>query len=152
MKLARAALDGMGCGHIHEDGEVCASGGALYLHGRCHPHAGSEVRYEDGTLTIRCRQCKRHVADVAVADDRPVRRGFCVWCQGGPADGWRYETLIEPEDVITLVPVPGRAGEFIRVLNLLPGDEPWPDAVAYERVRAVDLLDGECIYYQKEST
>jgi hypothetical protein len=76
---------------------------------------------------------------------------FCVWCQGGPANDWRYETLIEPDDVITLVPVPGREGQFMRVLNLLPGDEPWPDAVTYERVRSVEQIDGECIYYQVEA-
>lgn len=72
---------------------------------------------------------------------------YSVWCQGGPADGWRYETLIEPDDEITLVPVPNRDGEFIRVLKLLPGEEPWPDAVGYKRVREVEQFDGERIYY-----
>lgn len=72
MSLTQAELGKMGCGHVHADGEVCGNGGALYLHGRCHPGAGNEVRYADGTLTIRCRVCKGHVADVAVASGLPL--------------------------------------------------------------------------------
>jgi hypothetical protein len=79
------------------------------------------------------------------------RFGFVVWCQGGPADDFRYETLIEPDNEITLIPVPGRGGDFMRVLNLLPGDEPWPGAITYERVRLVEQIDGECIYYPKDA-
>lgn len=74
-----------------------------------------------------------------------------MWCQGGSANGWRYETLIEPDDVITVMPIPGRKGQFMRVLNLLPGEEPWPEssAVTYVRVRSVEQIDGECIYYPR---
>lgn len=86
-------------------------------------------------------------AQRAAIDATEAITHFCVWCQGGPANDWRYETLIEPDDTITLAPVPGREGEFIRVLNLVPGDEPWPDAVTYIRVRNVEQIDGECIYY-----
>lgn len=79
-----------------------------------------------------------------------MRQGFYVWCQGGPADDWGYETSIEPDDVITLIPDPRRTGAFVRVLNLLPGDTPWPDAVTYRRVRSVEQIDGECIYYPED--
>lgn len=66
---------------------------------------------------------------------------YVVWCQGGPANDWSYGTAIEPDDEITLIPVPQRAGEFIRVL---PGeDEPWPNAVTQ--------IDGECIYYPADA-
>lgn len=78
-------------------------------------------------------------------------KAYCVWCQGGPANDWRYETLIEPDDEITLIPVPTREGEFIRVLNILPGDERWPDSVIYKRMRSIEQVDGECIYYPKEA-
>lgn len=77
---------------------------------------------------------------------------FRVWCQGGPADDWGYWTLVEPDDEITLVPVPHGAARFIRVLNLLPGEEPWPGAVVYRRVRSVEQIDGECIYYPMSGT
>jgi hypothetical protein len=78
-------------------------------------------------------------------------RGFRVWCQGGPANDWSYETLIEPDDEITLLPNPHRAGEFIRVLKLLPGEVPWPGSVVYRRVRSVEQIDGECIYYPADA-
>jgi hypothetical protein len=76
-----------------------------------------------------------------------AERGYLVWCQGGPADGWRYETLIEPDDEITLIPVPRRAGEWTRLPKPMPGDEPWPGVVTYVRARGVEQIDGECIYY-----
>jgi hypothetical protein len=83
--------------------------------------------------------------------ERPISavpRGFRVWCQGGPANDWSYETLIEPADEITLIPVPRRADEFIRVA---PDDDSWPDATVYRRVRDVEQIDGECIYYPADA-
>jgi hypothetical protein len=64
-----------------------------------------------------------------------------VWCQGGPADDWRYEALIEPPEQIKVMPDPFHAGQFLRVV----GD--WPQATTYERVPAVEQLDDERIYY-----
>jgi hypothetical protein len=67
-----------------------------------------------------------------------------VWCQGGPADGWRYETMVEPPDRILMLADPFHTGKFIRVV----GD--WPTATPYERVRAVEQFDHELIYYPVE--
>lgn len=69
-------------------------------------------------------------------------RGYQVWCQGGPADGFRYETGIEPPQEIRVMADPYREG-WIRVL----GD--WPQAIPYLRVQAVEQIDGECIYYPR---
>lgn len=73
-------------------------------------------------------------------------RRFCVWCQGGPANDWRYETSIEPPDEIVLYPLPGDGHSgWTRVF----ADDDWPGAVRYMRIRTVEQLDGECIYYPK---
>lgn len=64
-----------------------------------------------------------------------------MWCQGGSADGWRYETLIEPPETIWMLRDPFHGDQWIRVV----GD--WPQAIAYERVRSVEQIDGELIYY-----
>lgn len=66
-----------------------------------------------------------------------------VWCQGGPADDFRYETLIEPPAKIHVMPDPFHDGRFIRVVG------PWPDATAYERVPDVEQFDHERIYYPR---
>lgn len=69
-----------------------------------------------------------------------------MWCQGGPANDWRYETPIEPPDEIILYPLPGGGhNEWTRVF----ADDHWPGTVTYGRVRAVEQIDGECIYYLK---
>lgn len=74
-----------------------------------------------------------------------------MWCQGGPANGWRYHTLIEPDDEITVVPViPGRRGTFFRAPRAEPGEEKWPNSTVYVREREAEQIDGECIYYPKD--
>jgi len=41
----------------------------LYIHGRCHMNAGNEVSYNKltGLLTIACKECKKRIAQIAVA-------------------------------------------------------------------------------------
>jgi hypothetical protein len=54
---------------------TCACGGddcsnnVIFLHGKCHPSAAAEVSYTkgEGKLVIKCAECKRLVAEVAVA-------------------------------------------------------------------------------------
>lgn len=66
--------------------------------------------------------------------------GFVVWCQGGPADGFTYQTLIEPPDEIEVAPTPMPHG-FVRVMD-------WGDAAyRYVRQRDVEQFDWERIYY-----
>jgi hypothetical protein len=67
MALSRKQLDAMGCGtpncgHDHT---------VLFIHGACHPSAGSRASYnkQTGLLTMICRQCKKPVAEVKVADE-----------------------------------------------------------------------------------
>lgn len=66
-----------------------------------------------------------------------------VWCQGGPADDFRYETMIEPEPEIEIMPDPFNVGRFLRVV----GD--WPQATTYVRQPAVEQFGHERIYYPK---
>jgi hypothetical protein len=42
---------------------------AVYLHANCHPHAGVDVCYKQGSgqLEITCRTCHRLIVNVAVA-------------------------------------------------------------------------------------
>jgi len=63
--LTRRDLDSFGCdtpdcGHDHS---------VLYLIARCHPRAGVDARYvkQTGSLVFECRDCKRLVAEIAVA-------------------------------------------------------------------------------------
>lgn len=70
-------------------------------------------------------------------------RWFTVWCQGGDADDFRYETLVEPPDEIQILANPFHSGDFFRVLG------PWPNAVTYVRVPEVEQLADERIYYPK---
>jgi hypothetical protein len=44
------------CGHE-------PSGHGIFLHGRCHPKAGSRVSYANGVVTVACRTCKRLVVE-----------------------------------------------------------------------------------------
>lgn len=65
---------------------------------------------------------------------------FDVWCQGGPADGYRYQMSVPPPDEITLwrpYPHPWR--------RVVAADH-WPDAVTYV---CVERLDDQCIYHLK---
>lgn len=66
-----------------------------------------------------------------------------VWLQGGPVEDWTYYTLIEPPDVVKIIPDPFREG-WLRVV----GD--WPGATLYERVRGVEQFDNERIFYPRE--
>jgi hypothetical protein len=45
--------------------------GGLFLHPRCHPGRGLEVEYRDKLLYVRCKVCKKPVAEVAVAEVAP---------------------------------------------------------------------------------
>lgn len=45
------------------------SHGSLFMHGRCHQGQGNEVEYkDDGVLYVRCRVCKKSVANFKVAE------------------------------------------------------------------------------------
>lgn len=68
MALTREQLDQSGCdspncGHDHT---------VLYLHGACHPSAGSRVSYDKRTGNVRvvCRRCDEPIAEISVADGR----------------------------------------------------------------------------------
>jgi hypothetical protein len=39
----------------------------FFFHARCHPEAGTWVSHQGGTLTVICRECRKLVAEVAVA-------------------------------------------------------------------------------------
>lgn len=39
----------------------------MFLHGRCHIHAGVEAEYMNGVVTIRCLECKKHIVALRVA-------------------------------------------------------------------------------------
>ena len=73
MALTREQLDQSGCGtpgcgHDHT---------VLYLHGRCHPSAGSRVSYDKrtGNISVVCRRCSEPIAVIAVADNKvEIRR------------------------------------------------------------------------------
>lgn len=65
----REDLDGMGCGRIHPEGEMCHHDEGLYLFALCHPEAGLSVHYKDGALRIRCHVCFAIVGVIAVADE-----------------------------------------------------------------------------------
>lgn len=71
MTLTREKLDGMACSECGKDlGDPVHKEGhdrRLWLHGRCHPSAGSRVSYLDGVVTVACRQCKKLIAELAVA-------------------------------------------------------------------------------------
>lgn len=74
---------------------------------------------------------------------------FVVWCQAGDADGFRYETGIEPPDEIVIWRVPGGAVlapafRFVRVL-----DDSWEGSTVYVRQPDVEQFDHERIYYPK---
>ena len=56
--------------------------------------------------------------------------GYLVRVLDGPAVGWEYVTLIEPDPVIAIAPHPTR-DDFMRVLA--DDDTPWPDARWYVR-------------------
>lgn len=74
---------------------------------------------------------------------------FVVWCQGGPASGFRYETCIEPDDEIALISVP--IGDKVHWMRQIIEVPQWPKSTVYVRVRSVEQIDGECIYYPKGS-
>lgn len=69
-------------------------------------------------------------------------KGYSVWCQGGPANNWRYETLVEPPATIYVLPVPGPS-KFIRIL------EPCEGSTTYVRYPQWEQFDFERIYYSE---
>lgn len=73
MALRRRDLDDLaasGCqvpGCNHQNHGVLDE---IYLHGRCHVSAGTEVLYKtaDKIIEVRCKKCKAFVAAVDVAE------------------------------------------------------------------------------------
>lgn len=68
-----------------------------------------------------------------------------VWLQGGPVQDFSYFTLVEPPELIQVMPDPFHEGDWIRVVGS------WPQAVAYRREPSVEQLDRERIYYPAEA-
>jgi len=65
MIQTRERLDRQGCGTKN-----CTHDHAiLYMHSRCHPQAGLDVRYvkADGVLEIHCKLCHKPMAAIQVA-------------------------------------------------------------------------------------
>ncbi len=65
--LTMVDLRGLQCqvpGCLHDHGP----GAPLFLHGRCHPRAGAEVELRAGVVYVRCKVCKRFIADIKVAE------------------------------------------------------------------------------------
>lgn len=81
-----------------------------------------------------------------------VERPFIVWCQGGPADDFRYVSLEEPESVMVLAPNPNQAGGWVRVLAVAGDDAEVDGSVRYVRVAGAEQFDHERIYYPEEPT
>ncbi len=46
---------------------ACGAEGSLFLHGKCHPGAGSEVEYNDGVLYFKCNECGLPIINILVA-------------------------------------------------------------------------------------
>jgi hypothetical protein len=63
--LTRKQLDVAGCGQPNCEHDHTV----LFLHGACHPNAGTRVSYDKrtGELTVECRRCKKLVAQVKVS-------------------------------------------------------------------------------------
>ena len=40
---------------------------AEFLHARCHPESGLEVRFTDDYLELRCNKCKEFIIKIAIA-------------------------------------------------------------------------------------
>jgi hypothetical protein len=60
--LAAQGCEVPGCAHAHD------IGAPLALNSRCHPGVGAECIYsKDGVLTIRCRECKKMIAELLIA-------------------------------------------------------------------------------------
>jgi hypothetical protein len=60
-ELDAQTCDTPGCDHSTHDGD------GLYLTGRCHAGAPTQVLYRDGTLTLRCYVCRADIVYIAVA-------------------------------------------------------------------------------------
>jgi hypothetical protein len=72
-----------------------------------------------------------------------------VWCQGGQADGARYQTLVEPPEEIAMWFDPIGEHGWLRILV----SSRWPDSFVYVRQRDAEQFDHERIYYpQGEQT
>lgn len=72
-----------------------------------------------------------------------------IQCQGGLADGFEYETVIEPPDTIVLMHTEWRDGQWVRVLPETPRAE-GVLIVEYVRVPGVEQFGYERIYYPAE--
>lgn len=49
----------------------CTCGGAIFIHPRCHPEAGTWVSILDGVATVICRECRKLVVEIRIAN-RPA--------------------------------------------------------------------------------
>lgn len=65
--MTRRVLDGVGC---QEPGCACKSKAGtypIYWQQNCHPGAGVDVFYFDGTITLRCHECVESICQFEVA-------------------------------------------------------------------------------------
>lgn len=62
--LTQKILDSMRC--QTPDCDHASTSGPMFLHPICHPDEGTWCSYEASVLEIRCRSCKKLVAQVAV--------------------------------------------------------------------------------------
>lgn len=91
-----------------------------------------------------------------VRDGEPFA-GYTVVCEDGPAAGFSYQTGIEPDETIVVVPnEPAVAGSFGAWRRGLLEGAPWPGQVLYRRGAIQPLtamqqrFGGEVtIYYRK---
>jgi hypothetical protein len=65
-ELDRMHCDAPGCDHT-------SHGGPMVLHGRCHPSAGTVCAYQNGVAEVRCHDCGRLIAKLAVDPGDVVR-------------------------------------------------------------------------------
>jgi hypothetical protein len=68
--------------------------------------------------------------------------GFVVQLVDGPAAGWDYHTLIEPDPEIGVAPLPGRPGQFMRTIL---EDRPWDGQRRYRQAERERLNDGDIL-------
>ena len=65
--MTRAMLDGTGCANPECQCKSEAGTYPIVFAQKCHPGTGTDVFYFDGVATLRCHECKDHVAQFEVA-------------------------------------------------------------------------------------
>lgn len=63
--FGRDRLDRMGC---HDCGDADHAEQGMFIHGKCHPGAGNDVCYRNGRIHVACRECKKPIVAIAVAE------------------------------------------------------------------------------------